>query len=332
MTGNSELQGEADEPADGTTDAPPDSSTDAEGSAAGLDGSAADADGSAAHREGSADGPDLGGDREPRELRGEDLAIGYPTTEEPVVECETVLLPPGEVTAVVGPNGSGKSTLLRALADQLAPEAGVVTLDGEQLDSIGTKALARKLGLLSQERHAPGSLTVEDLVYHGRYPHRGFFESVLESDRAAVERAIELAGVDHLRDAELGNLSGGQKQLAWIAMILAQETDVLLLDEPTTFLDLHHQLRVMDVVDTLNRETGVTVGVVLHDVGQAARFADNLVAMCAGEPYDWGPPREVVTEELLADVFAVEATVDAERPDGPHISPHRAIDEDDGES
>ncbi len=260
------------------------------------------------------------------ELVGEELAIGYPTTEEPVVECQNVVVPSGEVTALVGPNGSGKSTLLKSMADQLAPERGEVLLDGEDVQSFDAKELARRLGLLSQENESPGSITVEDLVYHGRYPHRGFFDSVTDEDRAAVERAIELAGVGHLRDAEVGNLSGGQKQLAWIAMVLAQDTDVLLLDEPTTYLDLHHQLRVMEVVQTLNREENVTVGVVLHDIGQAARFADNLIAMKDGEAYDWGPPEEVVTEDLLADVFRVDADVDGESDTGPHISPHRALD------
>ena len=261
------------------------------------------------------------------ELVGEELAVGYPATEEPVVECDTVVLPAGEVTALVGPNGSGKSTLLKTMANQLSPERGRVLLDGEQIRSLDSKQLARQLGLLSQENESPGSLTVEELVYHGRYPHRGFFDSLGEADHAAVDRAIELAGVERLRDSEMSNLSGGQKQLAWIAMVLAQETDVLLLDEPTTFLDLHHQLRVMEVVRTLNREEGVTVGVVLHDVGQAARFADNLIAMKDGELYDWGPPEDVVTEALLADVFRVDATVDSESSTGPHIAPHRAMDE-----
>jgi iron complex transport system ATP-binding protein len=215
------------------------------------------------------------------------------------------------------------------MAAQLTPESGQVLLDGQAVQTLDSKRLARKLGLLSQENQSPGSLTVEALVYHGRYPHRGFFESVTESDRAAVERAIDLAGVDHLRDTELGNLSGGQKQLAWIAMVLAQETDVLLLDEPTNHLDLHHQLRVMEVLRSLNADHDVTIGIVLHDVGQAARFADNLIAMADGELYDWGPPREVLTEELLADVFHVDATVDNESPTGPHISPHAALDSDD---
>lgn len=263
----------------------------------------------------------------PSELVGKDLAVGYPTTNEPVVKCETVLLPRGEVTALVGPNGSGKSTLLKAMANQLSPEDGRVLLDGKAVHSIGDKRLARRLGLLSQEHDSPGSLTVEELAYHGRYPHRGFFDGLTEADHGAVNRALDLAGVEHLRDSEMANLSGGQKQLAWIAMVLAQETEILLLDEPTTFLDLHHQLRVMEVVRTLNEEEGVTVGIVLHDVGQAARFADNLVAMKDGSLYDWGPPRDVVTEKLLADVFRVDADVDSESPTGPHIATHRAMKE-----
>ncbi|WP_049970902.1 ABC transporter ATP-binding protein [Haladaptatus cibarius] len=261
------------------------------------------------------------------ELVGEELAIGYPTSIEPIVECERVVLPAGEVTALVGPNGSGKSTLLKSMANQLSPERGRILLDGSQIQSMESKQLAQQLGLLSQENNSPGGLTVEDLVFHGRYPHRGFFEAVSERDREAVERAIALAGVGHLRDKEMSNLSGGQKQLAWIAMVLAQDTDILLLDEPTTYLDLHHQLRVMEVVRTLNREEGVTVGIVLHDIGQAARFADNLVAMKDGELYDWGPPTDVVTERLLADVFCVDADVDSRSSTGPHIAPHRAIEE-----
>jgi iron complex transport system ATP-binding protein len=260
-------------------------------------------------------------------LVGEELAIGYPTTDEPVVECASVVLPEGEVTALVGPNGSGKSTLLKAMADQLSLDDGRILLDGDAIQTFDSKTLARELGLLSQENDSPESLTVEELAYHGRYPHRSFFDSLSEDDHAAVDRAIALAGVDHLRDEEMGNLSGGQKQLAWIAMVLAQDTDLLLLDEPTTFLDLHHQLRVMEVVRTLNRQEGVTVGIVLHDIGQAARFADNLVAMKDGDLYDWGSPTEVVTEELLADVFRVDADVDGEGATGPHIAPHRAIEE-----
>jgi iron complex transport system ATP-binding protein len=256
-------------------------------------------------------------------LVGENLVLSYPTSDDPVVECDRLDVPRGEITALVGPNGSGKSTLLKALSDHLSPDAGTVTLDGKHLREFGDKEFARRLGMLSQENESPGSLTVEDLVYHGRYPHRSFFESVGDEDERAVERALDLAGVEHLRDKRVGNLSGGQKQLAWIAMVLAQDTDVLLLDEPTTYLDLHHQLRVMETVRQLNDERGVTVAVVLHDIAQAARFADYLVAMRDGSVYDWGPPREVVTEELLADVFNVDAAV-SYTPD-PEIVPKRSL-------
>ncbi|WP_311136836.1 ABC transporter ATP-binding protein [Natronosalvus rutilus] len=259
------------------------------------------------------------------ELVGTDLEIGYPDTDEPVVECERIDLPAGEVTALVGPNGSGKSTLLKSLARQLAPDRGAVLLDGDDTDEFGKKAFARQVGLLSQEHDSPGSITVEELVYHGRYPYRGFFDAVDEADAEAVDRAIDLAGVDHLREADVVSLSGGQKQLVWIAMSLAQETDVLLLDEPTTYLDLHHQLRVLEVVDALTTERNVTVGVVLHDIGQAARYADNLVALKDGSVYDWGPPAEVVTDVLLEEVFGVVATV-GYGEEGPIIQPHHPVD------
>ncbi|NHN48391.1 ABC transporter ATP-binding protein [Halostella sp. JP-L12] len=264
---------------------------------------------------------DATGSTDGSEFEGEDLVVGY--GDDPVVDGESVAVPAGEVTALVGPNGSGKSTLLKALADQLSPESGTVRVDGREVHDMGTKELARKVGLLSQENVAPGSLTVEDLVAHGRYPHRGTFESVDEDDVAAVDRAVSLAGIDHLRDAEVGSLSGGQKQLAWIAMALAQETDVLLLDEPTTFLDLHHQLEVMEIVETLRDESDTTVVLVLHDISQAARHADHVLAMKDGEILARGPPEEVVTEELLRDVFRVEATVNY-CMNGPRIVPQSA--------
>jgi iron complex transport system ATP-binding protein len=245
-------------------------------------------------------------------LVADELQLSYPSSENTIVDVARLDVPEGAVTALVGPNGSGKSTLLKGLSDHLAPDCGDVRLWGENVQTFEDKALARALGVLSQENESPDTITVEDLAYHGRYPHRGFFESVSDEDRDAVERALEMAGVEHLRDAELGQLSGGQKQLAWIAMVLAQDTDVLLLDEPTTFLDLHNQFKVLETVRQLNERTNVTVAVVLHDVAQAARFADYLIALRDGQLYDWGPPEDVVTEQLLADVFGVEATVEYE--------------------
>ncbi|THE66675.1 ABC transporter ATP-binding protein [Salinadaptatus halalkaliphilus] len=259
-------------------------------------------------------------------LVGDDLEIGYPTSEKPVVECSRIDIPAGEVTALVGPNGSGKSTLLKSLSNHLQPETGTIRLDGDALQSFDRKTLARELGVLLQETDSLGTITVEDLAYHGRYPHRGFFDSITREDRRAVDRALELTGIEHLRDAELGQLSGGQKQLAWIAMVFAQETDVLLLDEPTTFLDVYHQFRVLETIRERNAREGVTVAVVLHDISQAARFADYLIAMRDGVLYDWGPPDEVVTEQLLADVFNVEATVQYE-PEL-QVLPKRALPDD----
>ena len=257
------------------------------------------------------------------DLTGEGLVLQYPSGEEPVVDGETLVAESGAVTALVGPNGSGKSTLLKGLANQLDPDDGSVLVDGQDVHSMDTKEVARKLGLLSQESTAPDSVTVEDLVYHGRYPYRGFFEHVTEADHRAVDSAIEMAGCDHLREREVGSLSGGQKQLAWIAMVLAQDTDVLLLDEPTTFLDLHHQLEVMEIIETLRDESDITVVVVLHDIEQAARLADRMVALKDGEIRARGSPGEVVTEELLAEVFRVDGEVEyTER--GPRVTPLRA--------
>ncbi|QCC52048.1 ABC transporter ATP-binding protein [Halapricum salinum] len=258
------------------------------------------------------------------EFVGEDLVLSYSTSDEPVIDEESIQVPPGEVTALVGPNGSGKSTLLKGLATQLSLDLGRVLIDGEDIESLSTKELARQLGLLSQENVSPDSLSVEKLVEHGRYPHRGFFETLTDEDRDAIEWAIEMAGVEHLRDRQVGSLSGGQKQLVWIAMVLAQETDVLLLDEPTTFLDLHHQLEVMEIVETLRDDSDITVVVVLHDIEQAARYADHVVALNDGAVYDRGSPSAVVTEELLADVFEIEAEVEVTER-GPRVTPLRPL-------
>ena len=274
------------------------------------------------------DGHRQGASETASELAGEDLVIGYRSGDEPVINGESIRVTPGEVTALVGPNGSGKSTLLKGLADQLAPDSGTVRLDGTDVHNLSTKELARKLGLLSQENVSPDSITVEKLVEHGRYPHRGFFDSLAEADRAAVDRAISLAGISHLRDREVGSLSGGQKQLVWIAMVLAQETGILLLDEPTTFLDLHHQLEVMGIVETLRDESDITVILVLHDINQAARYADHMVALKEGAIHARGSPKEVVTEELLAEVFEIDARVERTEH-GPRIEPLRARHDDD---
>jgi iron complex transport system ATP-binding protein len=256
-----------------------------------------------------------------------DLVLQYPDGDRPAVDGVSLDVDAGRLTALVGPNGSGKSTLLKGVSSQLAPEAGHVVLDGRAVAAYDDTALARKLGILHQETEGPGRLTVEQLAFHGRYPHRGFLEPTTDADVAAVDRALSLTGVDRLRDRPLADLSGGQRRLAWLAMVLAQETEVLLLDEPTTFLDLRHQLAVMDVVGRLRDERDTTVVVVLHDIEQAARYADDLVVLSDGAVAARGPPSAVVTADLLADVFGVEAAVGADEH-GVRIRPIRPIDRD----
>jgi len=245
----------------------------------------------------------------PAPLAATELTVRYRRDEPPVITDQSAELPKGKITALVGPNGSGKSTLLKTLARQLHPQAGTVMLDGREIHALSLRELARRLGILFQEHAAPAGLTVEHLVEHGRYPHRGMFDPLSEADQAAVDRAFALAGVEHLRSRRLNELSGGQKQLAWIAMILAQEPAVLLLDEPTTFLDMRHQLEVMRIVERLRDERGTTIAVVLHDLNQAARHCDRLLAMQAGRIVAAGSPWQVLSTDLLRTVFEVEAEV-----------------------
>ncbi|ARZ65929.1 hypothetical protein SMD11_0263 [Streptomyces albireticuli] len=241
------------------------------------------------------------------ELATSGLRLGYGNAV--VVDGVDLTLPGGAVTAVVGPNACGKSTLLRGMARLLAPAAGTVTLDGSDIHRMPARALARRMGLLPQQAAAPEGITVEALVRLGRYPHQRMLTPWSKADQTAVEEALERTGTDALRDRAVDELSGGQRQRAWIALALAQDTPLLLLDEPTTFLDLRHQLDVLDLVEELNTEAGRTVVMVLHDLGQAARYADHLVVMCDGRPAAAGSPADVLTAELVEEVFRVECRV-----------------------
>ncbi|MFE0462024.1 ABC transporter ATP-binding protein [Kitasatospora sp. NPDC058965] len=226
-----------------------------------------------------------------------------------VVRDLDLTLPGGAVTAVVGPNACGKSTLLRGLARLLDPAAGTVTLDGADLHRMPARTLARRLGLLPQQPVTPEAITVEALVRLGRYPHQRLLSPWSAADQAAVESALARTGTAELRGQPVDRLSGGQRQRAWIALTLAQDTDLLLLDEPTTFLDLRHQLDVLELVAELHRDLGRTVVMVLHDLGQAARYADHLVVLDRGRPAAAGPPAEVLTAELVERVFQVPCRV-----------------------
>ncbi|MPZ66483.1 MAG: ATP-binding cassette domain-containing protein [Pseudonocardiaceae bacterium] len=215
----------------------------------------------------------------------------------------------GSITAVIGPNGCGKSTLLRALGRLMKTSSGQVLLDGKRIDRMPTRDVAKVLGVLPQSPIAPEGLTVADLVSRGRHPHQAWYRQWSSSDQDAVAEALSWTGMFELAERPVDQLSGGQKQRAWISMALAQGTDLLLLDEPTTFLDLAHQIDTLDLVERLHSETGRTVVMVLHDLNLAARYAQRLVAMRDGAIVASGTPSEVLTEQLLSDVFDLDARV-----------------------
>ncbi|GLZ30078.1 cobalamin/Fe3+-siderophore ABC transporter ATP-binding protein [Lentzea sp. NBRC 105346] len=218
-------------------------------------------------------------------------------------------VPQGRITAVVGPNGCGKSTLLRALGGILKPTAGEVTLDGTALRRIQPKQLARKLALLPQSPVVPTGVSVEALVRRGRHPYQKFLTPWSAGDQEAVDAALERTSLTELRTRPVDRLSGGQRQRAWIALALAQRTEYLLLDEPTTFLDLRYQLDLLDLVAKLNAADGRTTVLVLHDLAQAARYAHHLVVVHNGRIAAAGPPEDVLTEQLVHDVFGVHCKI-----------------------
>jgi iron complex transport system ATP-binding protein len=240
----------------------------------------------------------------PSRLAARDLTLGYGDGR-PVVGGLDLAVPDGEVTCVVGPNGCGKSTLLRAFGRLLRPRGGAVLLDGADLARLPTRQVARSLGLLPQAPAAPEGITVADLVARGRQPHQRWWRQWSAADERAVAEAMALTGVAGLAARPVDALSGGQRQRVWIAMALAQDTDLLLLDEPTTHLDIAHQVEVLNLV----RRLGRTVVAVLHDLNQAARYADHLVAMRDGRIVARGRPGEVVTADLVREVFGLDAVV-----------------------
>lgn len=234
-------------------------------------------------------------------------SIGY--DDRLVVQEMTLEVPSGRITTIVGANACGKSTLLRAMARLLRVRSGAVLLDGTPIDSIPSREVATVLGLLPQSPVSPEGIAVADLVGRGRYPHQGWFRRWTREDDAAVEEALRATDILDLADRPVDELSGGQRQRVWIAMALAQQTDVLLLDEPTTFLDVSHQIDVLDLLTDLNRTRGTTIVLVLHDLNLASRYTDHLVALRAGRLVAQGAPQDVVTPELVAEVFGLRAQV-----------------------
>ncbi|MEU9619096.1 ABC transporter ATP-binding protein [Streptomyces sp. NPDC048155] len=239
-------------------------------------------------------------------LAARGVTVGYGG--QTVIDDLDVAIPPGVITTIIGPNGCGKSTLLRTLTRLLKPARGTVVLDGEDIVKLKTRDVAKKLGLLPQAPVAPEGLTVADLVARGRHPHQSWLRQWSSDDAGVVERALAMTGVSELADRPVDSLSGGQRQRVWISMTLAQGTDLLLLDEPTTYLDLAHAIDVLDLVDDLH-ESGCTVVMVLHDLNLATRYSDNLVVMRAGSILAQGHPRDVITAELLHEAFGLHAAV-----------------------
>ena len=235
------------------------------------------------------------------------LALGY--GDQRIVEDVTLAVEPGTFTVIVGPNGCGKSTLLRGMARLLRPRSGSVLLDGRMLAELPARELACSIGMLPQQPLAPEGVTVAELVARVRHPHQSWLRQWSHADEDAVRGALDAAGLSALAEHRVDELSGGQRQRAWIALALAQDAPVMLLDEPTTFLDLAHQLEVLDLLAGLRGARGRTIVAVLHDLDLASRYADRLVVMSAGAVVASGPPREVVTPELVQEVFGVDCII-----------------------
>ncbi len=240
-------------------------------------------------------------------LAARNIISGY--EKKVVVSGVSIAIPDGKISVIVGANACGKSTLLKTFARLLKPMAGSVVLDGRDIHSMPTKKLAQKLGLLPQSPIVPEGIAVSDLVARGRFPHQTFLRGMGKGDYAAVEDALNTMGIAELANRSVDELSGGQRQRVWIAMALAQETDILLLDEPTTYLDITYQIEILDLLADLNRKRGVTIVMVLHDINLSARYADQIFALRAGKLLAQGIPSEIITPELIRDVFGLECIV-----------------------
>lgn len=279
-----------------------------DGTPAGTAGPSTAAEGSGAPGTGRGAGRGAGeGGSAGARLRGQGLTLAY--DQRTIAEELHVAVPDQSFTVVVGPNACGKSTLLRALSRMLKPSRGTVLLDGSDIAGMHAKALARTLGLLPQSSIAPDGITVSDLVARGRYPHQGLLRQWSRDDQRVVDESMAATGVDGLCDRFVDELSGGQRQRVWIAMALAQQTPLLLLDEPTTYLDIAHQIEILDLCARLHEEEGRTLVAVLHDLNHAARYATHLIAMREGHIVAEGAPGDIVTADLVETVFGMRCRV-----------------------
>ncbi|WP_050613490.1 ABC transporter ATP-binding protein [Bacillus testis] len=237
----------------------------------------------------------------------EELTSGY---ENAIILNEVnVSIEAGKITTIIGPNGCGKSTLLKTIGRILKKQGGQIYIQDQNIDQIPTKEIAKKLAVLAQSPSAPGELKVEELISYGRYPHRKNVNRLTARDKEMIEWAMTVTNTIEFRSRNLSQLSGGQRQRVWLAMALAQETDILLLDEPTTYLDMAHQLEVLNIVKTLNEEHGCTIVMVLHDINHAARFSQHLIAMKQGKVQKCGSPSEVISNDVMREVFQIAARI-----------------------
>ena len=241
-------------------------------------------------------------------LRGEAVSVGY--GDRIIIEPMDVAVPAGAVTSIIGPNGCGKSTLLKALSRTMPLRGGAVYLNGEAIAAMPTAEVARQMALLPQSPQAPAGLTVGELVALGRYPHQKGFGRLADDDKRIIDWALSITHLGGLADRAVDALSGGQRQRAWIAMALAQDTGLILLDEPTTYLDMAHQLEVLELLQTLNRDEGKTIALVIHELNLAARFSDWMIALRDGAIRGAGTPEEVMTPAMLHEVFGLEALIE----------------------
>ena len=240
-------------------------------------------------------------------FRMENLSSGYEQVR--VFEGLNLTIEDGKITTIIGPNGCGKSTLLKTIGRILKKQQGTVYLQDQNMQNLSTKEIAKKLAILSQTPIAPGQLKVEELIAYGRYPHRNNVNRLTRKDEEMIEWALTVTNTNDYRNRELAQLSGGQRQRVWLAMALAQETNILLLDEPTTYLDMAHQLEVLEIVKNLNAQHSCTIVMVLHDINHAARYSDHLIAMRQGAVMKTGTPQEILCADVMREVFNINARI-----------------------
>ncbi|HHW68018.1 MAG: iron-siderophore transport system ATP-binding protein [Epulopiscium sp.] len=242
-----------------------------------------------------------------KSLKAHHIVAGY--DKKIIIDGIDVRIPDNKISVIIGANACGKSTLLKTLARLIKPSSGEILLDGKRISEIPPKQLAQSLGLLPQSPIVPEGITVADLVARGRFPYQSFLKGLSAKDYEAVEEALEIMGITDLANRCVDELSGGQRQRVWIAMALAQQTDILLLDEPTTYLDITYQVEILDLLTDLNRKRGTTIVMVLHDINLSARYADYIFALRKGRLIAQGAPSEIITEELIKQVFNLDCTV-----------------------